>query len=56
MLDDRNPAMAARIDALHSGGQTVFAAVGSLHLFGPQALPALMAQRGYRVERIAFKP
>ncbi len=56
MLDDRNPAMAARIDALHSGGQTVFAAVGSLHLFGPQALPALMAQRGYRVERISFKP
>lgn len=56
MLDDRNPAMAARIDALHSGGQTVFAAVGSLHLFGPQALPALMAQRGYRVERISFRP
>lgn len=56
MLDDRHPAMAERIDALHSGGQTVFAAVGSLHLFGPQALPALMAQRGYRVERIAFKP
>jgi uncharacterized protein YbaP (TraB family) len=56
MLDDRNPAMAARIDALHSEGQTVFAAIGSLHLFGPQALPALMAQRGYRLERIAFKP
>ena len=56
MLDDRNPAMAERVDALHSGGQTVFAAVGSLHLFGPQALPALMAQRGYRVERINFKP
>lgn len=56
MLDDRHPAMAERIDALHSGGQTVFAAVGSLHLFGPQALPALMAQRGYRVERISFKP
>jgi uncharacterized protein len=56
MLDDRNPAMAERVDALHSGGQTVFAAVGSLHLFGPQALPALMAQRGYRVERISFKP
>jgi len=56
MLDDRNPAMAASIDALHGGGQTVFAAVGSLHLFGAQALPALMAQRGYRVERISFKP
>ena len=56
MLDDRNPAMAARIDALHAEGKTVFAAVGSLHLFGPAALPSLMARRGYRVERIEFKP
>lgn len=56
MLDDRNPAMADRIDALHAEGKTVFAAVGSLHMFGPAALPALMAERGYRVERIEFKP
>jgi uncharacterized protein YbaP (TraB family) len=52
MLDDRNPALADGIDALHGSGKTVFAAVGSLHLFGPQGLPALLAQRGYRVERI----
>ncbi len=54
MLDERNPAMAARIDALHAQGKTVFAAVGSLHMFGPAGLPALMARRGYRVERIVF--
>ena len=52
MLDDRNPALAAGIDALHSGGKQVFAAVGSLHMMGPKGLPALLAQRGYRVERI----
>jgi uncharacterized protein YbaP (TraB family) len=52
--DERNGPMAARIDALHAGGQTVFAAVGSLHMTGPQGLPQLMQQRGYRVERIAF--
>jgi len=52
MLDDRNPALAASIDALHSGGKQVFAAVGSLHMMGPKGLPALLAQRGYRVERI----
>ena len=56
MLDDRNPAMAARIDALHADGKAVFAAVGSLHMFGPTGLPALMAKRGYRVERIKFSP
>jgi len=52
MLDDRNPALAASIDALHTGGKQVFAAVGSLHMIGAQGLPALLAKRGYRVERI----
>lgn len=54
-LDDRNPALAAHIDALHSGGKKVFAAVGSLHMFGVLGLPALMAKRGYTVERLNFK-
>lgn len=52
LLDDRNGPMAERIDALHAGGKTVFAAVGSLHLFGPAALPTLMAARGYKVTRV----
>lgn len=52
MLDDRNRPMAERIDALHASGKTVFAAVGSLHMFGPAALPALMAARGYQVTRV----
>jgi uncharacterized protein len=56
MLDDRNAPMAARIDALHASGKTVFAAVGSLHMFGPTGLPAAMAKRGYKVERIKFNP
>jgi uncharacterized protein YbaP (TraB family) len=56
MLDDRNPALADRIAALHAGGQRVFAAVGSLHMTGPLGLPALMAQRGFIVEPVAFGP
>ncbi len=54
LLDDRNPVLADRIDTLHVGGKQVFAAVGSLHLFGPQGLPALMEKRGYKVERIEW--
>jgi len=54
-LDDRNPAMADRIDALHGSGKQVFAAVGSLHMFGPLGLPALLEKRGYRVEKVVFK-
>jgi uncharacterized protein YbaP (TraB family) len=55
LLDDRNPALAERIDALHSAGNKVFAAVGSLHMVGKMGLPALLAQRGYQVERMEFK-
>jgi uncharacterized protein YbaP (TraB family) len=54
MLDERNPAMAERIDALHHSGKQVFAAVGSMHFFGPSGLPALLEKRGYKVERVEF--
>lgn len=54
--DDRNPGLARRIDALHSAGRRVFAAVGALHMTGHRALPQLLAQRGFTVERIALSP
>jgi uncharacterized protein YbaP (TraB family) len=54
LLDDRNPGLAERIDALHRSGKQVFAAVGSLHMIGAAGLPALLAQRGYQVERVRF--
>jgi uncharacterized protein YbaP (TraB family) len=50
LLDDRNPAMAEAIAALHAGGHHVLAAVGSLHMVGPKGLPALLAQKGFVVE------
>lgn len=52
--DDRNPGLADRIAALHGEGKRVFAAVGALHMTGPQALPRLLAARGFAVERVAF--
>jgi uncharacterized protein YbaP (TraB family) len=54
--DDRNPALARRIDALHSAGRRVFAAVGALHMTGHRALPELLAQRGFTVERVTLAP
>ena len=54
LLDDRNPDLATAVDALHRSGSRVFAAVGSLHMIGPQGLPALLAARGYAVERVSF--
>ena len=50
--DGRKPALADAITALLGRDQRLFAAVGALHMTGPKALPILMAQRGWRVERI----
>lgn len=52
MAGARNPAIASRIDALHRGGQRVFAAAGILHMVGDAALPKLLAQRGFTIERV----
>jgi len=53
--DDRNPAMADKVAALHGEGRRLFVAVGALHMTGPKALPALLRARGFQVERVAFQ-
>lgn len=55
-LDDRNPGLADGIERLHAGGQRVFGAVGTLHMIGPQGLPALMAARGFAVTAVVPAP
>ncbi len=50
--DDRNLQLAARIDALHATGQRMLVAVGALHMSGPEALPRLLAARGFDVQAI----
>jgi uncharacterized protein YbaP (TraB family) len=52
--DERNAHLAQGIDALHMRGQQVFAAVGALHMTGAQALPGLLRQQGYKVQRVAW--
>ncbi len=52
--DDRNPGMAAGIDKLLRRGQVAFVGVGILHMVGPKALPKLLKEMGYAVERIKF--
>ena len=56
LLDGRNPGLANRIEGIHASGKSVFAAIGSLHMIGRLGLPALLSQRGYKVERVDFKP
>jgi hypothetical protein len=54
ILFDRNPPMAERLVALHGAGTRFFAAVGALHMIGPQGLPELLRARGFDVQRIPF--
>jgi uncharacterized protein YbaP (TraB family) len=53
--DERNGPLADAIEGHHKQGRRLFAAVGALHMTGPQALPRLLAQRGFKVERLGFK-
>jgi len=55
LLDERNPGLADRIEALHRDGDRVFAGVGALHMVGPKSLPALLRAKGFQVERVAFQ-
>ena len=52
MLDDRNVLMAEKIEHLHESGQSVFVAVGALHMSGPMGLPALLQKAGYSVQTV----
>ncbi|MCH7342502.1 TraB/GumN family protein [Pelomonas sp. CA6] len=50
--DERNPALARRIAALHAEGPPLLAAVGALHMTGPQALPRLLRELGFEVSAV----
>lgn len=51
LVDGRNPGMVDAIERLHADA-SVFAAVGALHMAGPQRLPALLKARGFVVRRV----
>lgn len=51
LVDGRNPGLADAIERLHAD-VSVFAAVGALHMVGPQGLPRLLQGKGFKIERI----
>src|SRR5262249_49131693 len=50
----RNAGMAARIAEIHQSGRRVFATAGILHMIGDAGLPKLLAERGFKIERVKF--
>jgi uncharacterized protein YbaP (TraB family) len=49
---ERNQAMCARLRELSGDGRTRFVILGAGHMVGERGIPALLAQHGYRVERL----
>ncbi|BCS35352.1 hypothetical protein TBR22_A45790 [Luteitalea sp. TBR-22] len=54
VLVKRNHRMASRVDALRreAPAETLFVAVGALHLVGPENLPQLLQVGGYAISRV----
>jgi uncharacterized protein YbaP (TraB family) len=52
LLTQRTAAWAERIDRLLAQGGTLFVAVGTAHVIGPEGLAALLTERGYTVTRV----
>ena len=50
--DDRNVGFAKRLVTEHQSGTPFLAAVGSLHMTGPKALPKLLAEQGFKLTRV----
>ncbi len=53
LIDKRNIAMAAKLDELTKGKNSVLVAVGAAHLTGSYGLPALLKVKGYDVEQVS---
>lgn len=52
--DARNPHLARRIAEEHAKGRPILAAVGILHMTGPQAVTTLLEQQGFEVKRVSY--
>jgi uncharacterized protein YbaP (TraB family) len=48
----RNRAMAGQLAGLVGDGRRRFVVLGAGHMLGPRGIPALLASRGFRVERV----
>lgn len=52
LIDQRNPRMAEKIEALLKNDKASFVAIGTLHLIGDNSVPKLLRQRGYQVQKL----
>lgn len=49
---ERNETMSDRLEVLARDGKTRLVVIGAGHMVGPRGIPALLASRGFRVDRV----
>jgi uncharacterized protein YbaP (TraB family) len=55
LLDDRNVAMAARLDEYLKGKEPAFVVVGAAHIIGDKGVAKLLRDKGYKVEQVTLQ-
>jgi uncharacterized protein YbaP (TraB family) len=55
LLDDRNVAMAGKIDQYLKGKEPVFVVVGAAHIIGDKGVAKLLRDKGYKVEQVTLE-
>jgi uncharacterized protein YbaP (TraB family) len=55
LLDDRNLAMAARLDDYLKGKEQAFVVVGAAHIVGEKGLARLLRDKGYKIEQVTLE-
>lgn len=51
-ISERNLVMAQKVESLLQSGKRAFVAVGALHMFGVDGIPATLAAKGYKVKAL----
>src|SRR5439155_13648389 len=54
LLTNRNRKWIPKIEGYLHSGKTYFFVAGAAHMGGPNGVPALLRERGYRVEQLLF--
>jgi len=55
LLDDRNVAMAGKMEEYLKGKDPVFAVVGAAHIIGDKGIAKQLRDRGYKVEQVTLE-
>jgi uncharacterized protein YbaP (TraB family) len=55
LLDDRNVAMAAKLDEYLKGKDPVFVVVGAAHIVGNKGVAKLLRDKGYKVDQVTLE-